>query len=221
MTYLPLDGLDLAALMCSRVCHDMINPVGALINGLEVLEGDSDAEMRAVALELVKKSAAAASAKLQFCRLAYGSAGSAGAVIDLGEAEKVARGLLSDERTRLDWTADRVLMPKNKVKLILNLCVVGAAAIPRGGSVCVVADSSADRIAVIAAGHNANLADKQRDYLAGIGDPATVDARGIQALYTGLLAKAAGMLLNVMQSEARVTIEAEPLALATIAEAAA
>jgi histidine phosphotransferase ChpT len=221
MTELSLDGLDLAALLCSRVCHDIINPVGALINGLEVLDGDADAEMRAVALDLIRKSAAAASARLQFCRLAYGAAGSAGAVIDLGEAEKVARALFADERTKLDWTAERVLMPKNRVKLILNLCVVGAAAIPRGGLVSVTADAPGDRIAVCAEGRNACLSAQQLLSLAATGDAATIDSRAIQAHHAGLLAKAAGMRLDVTQADSRVTIEAFPVAVPVDIETAA
>ncbi len=221
MADLPLDGIDLAALVCSRVCHDMINPVGALINALEVLDGDPDAEMRAIALDLIKKSAEAASAKLQFCRLAYGAAGSAAAMIDLGEAEKVARGLFCDERTKLDWTPERALMPKNRVKLILNLCVVGAAAIPRGGLVSVSADVAGDRIAVSAEGRNANLSAQQQEHLAGRGDPATVDSRAIQAHYTGLLAKAAGMSLDIVQADARVTIHAIPVTVPAAIETAA
>ncbi len=88
-----LGALDLAALLCSRVCHDLISPVGAIVNGLEVLEEDKDEETKTFALDLIKKSAQQASAKLQFCRLAFGAAGSAGAQIELGDAEKVARGL--------------------------------------------------------------------------------------------------------------------------------
>src|SRR5450631_2975167 len=119
MTVFALDPMDLAALLCSRVCHDIISPVGAIVNGLEVLEEEKDAEMRGFALELIKKSAETASARLQFCRLAFGAAGSAGASIDTGDAEKVARGLFADQRTQLEWHAARLLMPKNKVKLIL------------------------------------------------------------------------------------------------------
>src|SRR5438067_13821800 len=93
---LALEPLDLAALLCSRVRHDVISPVGAIVNGLEVLEDEQDADMRTFALELIKKSARTASARLQFCRLAFGAAGSAGAAIDTGDAEQVARGLLVD-----------------------------------------------------------------------------------------------------------------------------
>src|SRR3712207_9450321 len=92
MATISLDSLDLAALLCSRVCHDVISPVGAIVNGLEVLEDDSDASMREFALDLIQKSARQASARLQFARLAFGAAGVAGASLDLGEAAQVARG---------------------------------------------------------------------------------------------------------------------------------
>src|SRR6185503_9133328 len=104
-----LEGLDLAALLCSRVCHDLISPVGAIMNGLEVMEDDKDEETTKFAMDLIKKSARTASAKLQFCRLAFGAAGSAGAQIDTGDAEKVARGLLEDEKTKVAWNLPRAL----------------------------------------------------------------------------------------------------------------
>ena len=91
MSIFALDPLDLAALLCSRVCHDVISPVGAIVNGLEVLEDESDPEMRNFALELIKKSANTASARLQFCRLAFGAAGSAGASIDTEVRDFMAR----------------------------------------------------------------------------------------------------------------------------------
>jgi len=133
MTILALDPMDLAALLCSRVCHDVISPVGAIVNGLEVLEDETDPSMREVAMELIKKSANSASAKLQFCRLAFGAAGSVGATIDTGDAESVARGLLATEKTTLAWSGARQFLAKNKVKLLLNLCLIAAATIPRGG----------------------------------------------------------------------------------------
>ena len=89
-----LEALDLAALLCSRVCHDLISPVGAIVNGLEVMEEDKSEETKAFALDLIKSSVKKASARLQFCRLAFGAAGSAGAQIDLGDAETY-RGVFS------------------------------------------------------------------------------------------------------------------------------
>src|ERR1700694_1774957 len=110
-----IGALDLAALLCSRVCHDLISPVGAIVNGLEVMDEDKDEETTGFALDLIKKSEKQASAKLQFCRIAFGAAGSAGAQIDLGDAEKVARRLLSNDRTTIAWNLPRELLPKNRV----------------------------------------------------------------------------------------------------------
>src|ERR1700675_2222441 len=107
-TAVALDALDLAALLCSRVCHDLISPTGAIVNGLEVLEEkESDQETRNFALDLIKKSAKTASARLQFCRLAFGAAGSAGAQIDLGDAQNMARGHIECGKTTIAWNLPR------------------------------------------------------------------------------------------------------------------
>ena len=106
MATVSLDALDLAALLCSRVCHDVISPVGAIVNGLEVLEDEKDASMRDIALDLIRKSAGQASARLQFCRLAFGAAGSAGASIDLADAEGVVRASFVGPPSATDlWAA--------------------------------------------------------------------------------------------------------------------
>src|SRR3979411_251880 len=127
-----LDALDLAGLLCSRVCHDLITPAGAIVNGLEGLEDKaSDEETKTFALDLIKKSAKTASARLQFCRLAFGAAGSAGAQIDLGDAQAMARGHLEDAKTTITWNLPRVLLPKNRVKLLLNMMVIPHQTKPR------------------------------------------------------------------------------------------
>ncbi len=110
MAAVVLEGLDLAALLCSRVCHDLISPVGAIVNGLEVLEEEKDESTKQFALDLIKKSSRTASAKLQFCRIAFGAAGSAGAQIDTGDAESISRGFFEDDKTNLTWNLPRVLM---------------------------------------------------------------------------------------------------------------
>ena len=127
------DALELAALLCSRVCHDLISPVGAIVNGLEVLDDNPKPEDREFALDLIRKSAKTASARLQFCRLAFGAAGSSGAQIDLGDAQTMARGHLEDNKTSIAWNLPRVLLPKNRVKLLLNMMVIAQQTIPRGG----------------------------------------------------------------------------------------
>lgn len=221
MTVFALDPLDLAALLCSRVCHDVISTVGAIINGLEVLDEEKDTEMRGFALELIKKSAEQASARLQFCRLAFGAAGSAGASIDTGDAEKVARGLFGGERTQLEWNVPPLLLPKNKVKLILNLCLIASAAIPRGGIIAVTLTGSDEtgRITVAAKGTNAKIAGQLPGLLNGTPDQPPSGPQDIQAYYAGLVAKAANMALMVDVDTDRVSIEAEPLPVAAIAEA--
>ena len=214
MTQFALDALDLAALLCSRVCHDVISPVGAIVNGLEVLEEDNDADTRTFALDLIKKSAATASAKLQFCRLAFGAAGSAGASIDTGDAESVTRGLFGDEKTKLEWSAPRVLMPKNKVKLILNLCVIASGTIPRGGVVSVSTSGSSEEPEILLQARGPNP--RVNHALAGLldGTPAgdSVDAHAIQPYFTGLVARQIGYTVAIGAEGDTVTIVARPAA---------
>ncbi len=214
MTKFALDSLDLAALLASRVCHDVISPVGAIVNGLEVLEEEKDAEMRGHALALIKSSAAEASARLQFCRLAFGAAGSKGSSIDTGDAEHVTRQFLADERTRIEWSVPRVLMAKNKVKLLLNLCLIADAAIPRGGVISVSAKGEDDSVSfqIEAKGANARLAAGLASLLSGEPDEGAVDARSIQAYYTGLIARACGLAIALDLSGDMVSIDAKPVA---------
>jgi histidine phosphotransferase ChpT len=190
-----LEGLDLAALLCSRVCHDLISPVGAIANGLEVMEEGKDEETSKFAMDLIKKSAKTASAKLQFCRIAFGAAGSAGAQIDTGDAEKVSRGLMEDEKTKIAWNLPRVLLAKNRVKLLLNMMLLAAQAIPRGGQITVDPIGSGDTVGfrISVAGTNAKVPQAIPGLLAGGSADHPVDAHAIQPFYTGLLAKTCGL----------------------------
>ena len=209
MSLVSLDPLDLAALLCSRVCHDVISPVGAIVNGLEVLDDEKDEDMRVFALDLIKRSANTASARLQFCRLAFGAAGSAGASIDTGDAEKVVRGLMEDDKTKIIWNVPRVLMPKNKVKLALNLCLIAQAAVPRGGAIHVtITGEEGTTMQVEAKGPNAKLAHHVPDLVAGAPENGSVDAHGIQPFYTGLVARECGMAITIDVKPDQVTIAA-------------
>ncbi|MFT0891177.1 histidine phosphotransferase ChpT [Pseudochelatococcus sp. G4_1912] len=214
MTSVSLDALDLAALLCSRVCHDVISPVGAIVNGLEVLEDEDDVSMKEFALDLIKKSARQASARLQFARLAFGAAGSAGAEIDLGDAEQVAKGFIHDDKLSLGWNAERRLLPKNKVKLLLNLILVATNAIPRGGRITVSVDYGASHaetsIHVEAQGPQARIPVNAQELVAGRSASGDVDAHGIQAFYTGLVAQAAGLVVDFTIDGDIVTINAVP-----------
>jgi histidine phosphotransferase ChpT len=213
MTAVNLEALDLAALLCSRVCHDVISPVGAIVNGLEVLEDEKDESMRGFAQDLIKKSARQASARLQFARLAFGAAGSAGASIDTGDAEQVARGFIQDDRTNLTWDAPRVLLPKNQVKLLLNILLIAATAVPRGGEIAVVLRVEGDQgtFKVTSKGPHARIPAAVPGLLKGEPDSGTVDAHGIQPFYTGLIARAAKMDVSLAIEGDTVTINAVPM----------
>jgi histidine phosphotransferase ChpT len=203
-------ALDLAALLCSRVCHDLISSVGAIVNGIEVLDEDKDEETKTFALDLIKKSAHQASAKLQFCRLAFGAAGSAGAQIDLGDAEKVARGLLEDNKTTLVWNLPRQLLAKNRVKLVLNMLMIAAGAVSRGGTLTVDligAGEGSSGFVVTAAAPNARLNPVTIELLTG-NSAHPVDAHAIQPFYAGILARDCGLTLSASGDPGTVVLTA-------------
>ena len=204
-----LDALDLAALLCSRVCHDLISPVGAIINGLEVLDEEKDEATKTFARDLIRKSARVASARLQFCRLAFGAAGSAGAQIDIGDAEGLARGFLEDEKTKLSWNLPRALLPKNRVKLLLNMLIIAGQAIPRGGSLTVdpLGEGESMTFRITAAGLNARIPQHMSHLLAGSPE-GPVDAHAIQPFYTGLLARNCGLAVTLAAEGEAIVVAA-------------
>jgi histidine phosphotransferase ChpT len=205
-----LEALDLAALLCSRVCHDIISPVGAIINGLEVLDEDNSEEMRNFAFDLIRRSAGQASAKLQFARLAFGAAGSVGAEIDIGDAEKVATGYMAGEKAEFSFEAPRVLMAKNRVKLLLNLILLATAAVPRGGSVKVKVEGPADAplFTLRASGPSARVPPAFEKLVPGQIEGIPVDAQSVQPYYAGALARACGMEVEARLDGADVVITA-------------
>ena len=207
MAAVVLEGLDLAALLCSRVCHDLISPVGAIVNGFEVLEEEKDESTKQFALDLIKKSSRTASAKLQFCRIAFGAAGSAGSQIDTGDAETISRGFFEDDKTKLTWNLPRVLLGKNRVKLLLNMLLLAGQTIPRGGTLTVNPIGSGDTMGftIRAAGTNAKVSPAVLPLLKGeTTEP--VDAHKIQPFYAGLLARDCGLTINMAAEPDAVTV---------------
>jgi histidine phosphotransferase ChpT len=203
------DALELAALLCSRVCHDLISPVGAIVNGLEVLDDSPKQEDRDFALDLIRKSARTASARLQFCRLAFGAAGSAGAQIDLGDAQNMARGHLEDEKTKIAWNLPRILLPKNRVKLLLNMMVIAQQTIPRGGVLTIdpVGEGDAISFRVTAAGLNARAPQNIIELLSGA-HAGAIESHAVQPYYTRLLAQACGLSVALAAEGDNVVVTA-------------
>jgi len=205
-----LSDLELSALLCSRVCHDVISPVGAIANGLEVLDEETDEEMRECALDLVRKSAAQAAAKLQFARIAFGAAGSSGAMIDLGEMEEITGGFIDASKVKLDWHAPRDTRPKDEVKLLLNMILIALAGMPRGGTLTVLVDENG--MAVSGTGEGTREPEGMADLIAGRAEPGRVEPRQVQAYYAGRLAEAAGRELALVADSGQVAVTARPLA---------
>ncbi len=206
---LRLSDLDLAALLCSRVCHDIISPVGAIANGLELMDDpETDSDMKKTALDMVRTSAKAATAKLKFCRIAFGASGSAGAHIDLGEAGDIAKLFFNEEKKiTLNWQAPRENRPKQEVKLLLNMLLLAMAGIPRGGTVSVTTEGRS--LNVKAQGERAKLPLPAADLLQGEIPIETIDARLVQPYYTRMLAEATGHELSmVMDGDTGVVVSA-------------
>lgn len=203
-----LSAADLAALLCSRVCHDIISPVGAINNGLELLdEGGADQD----AMNLIRASARNASARLQFARIAFGAAGSAGMLIDTGDAESVAQSFMRGEKPDLIWNGARALLPKNKVKLLLNLILIANAAIPRGGKIVVSLEGleTHPKFKLASSGPMLRVPAKFLELHSGGKPEEPIDAHSVQPYYTLLLAKEAGMSISVHANAEEVVFSAE------------
>ncbi|MDR6816817.1 histidine phosphotransferase ChpT [Neorhizobium sp. 2083] len=212
---LTLAGPDLAALLCSRVCHDVISPVGAINNGLELLdEGAADSD----ALDLIRTSALNASVRLKFARLAFGASGSVGASIDTGEAEKAAKDFaVAEKKTEVTWNGPRAIIAKNRVKLLLNLFLVAYAGIPRGGSIDVTLENPEydAKFILTIKGRMMRVPAKFVEIASGtLEEP--IDAHSIQPYYTVLLAEESGMELRHVVSEDKIVFIAETVAAETI-----
>ncbi len=194
-----MNEIEFAALLVSRVCHDLVSPVGAVVNGLEVLEDERDAAMRADALKLVISSAEQAAARLQFARIAFGAAGSAGAELDLTEVGRIVGGLLQGGKVSVDWQAAQVNWPKDWAKLLMNATLLAADSLPRGGQVKVETsqDAAAPGFTVRATGQNARVLEEVEKAVRG--EPVSpMDGRSIQPFLAHKLARTlnAGLSLN-------------------------
>lgn len=206
-----LSGPDLAAMLCSKVCHDLISPVGAIGNGLEVLGDPDQADMADFAQELINNSAKQARAKLEFARLAFGASSTQGTEIDTRDAEKVAHGYMEGEKADLDWRIEPVLLPKNKVKLLLNMLLIAGSAVPRGGNVVVSLDEAAPEqqgFKIRATGPKTFIPRGNVALLDGTPEDGRVDAQVIQPFYTGLLARESGLKIRLELVDEAVEFDA-------------
>jgi histidine phosphotransferase ChpT len=208
-----VSDLDLAALISSKICHDVIGPVGAIYNGLEILDEDDDLEAKSYALDVIRNVTEQASARLQFARFAFGASGSAGAMIDLGTAEQISRGYIGNGKHKLVWRGQPGHMGKDKVKLLLNLISSAITALPRGGEIDVSMGGSLESPSFLirCKGTGAKPPQYLTEFVGGNGSPA-LDAMNIQAYYTWRLAGTAGMRIEILKDEADILLQAKPAA---------
>jgi histidine phosphotransferase ChpT len=198
--------IEFAALLVSRVCHDLVGPLGAVVNGMEVLEDERDPAMRADAIKLVTMSADQALARIQFMRIAFGAAGSAGAELDLGEIGRLVTGLLEGGKVQLTWNVPKLYWAKDWAKLLMNATLLAADCLPRGGVVTVETgpEAEAPSFHIRAEGLNARVTEDVDRALKG--EAPHVDARHVQPYLAHKLARTVGASLSLTPVEGAVEL---------------
>ena len=181
----------LSALMCARICHDLVSPIGALGTALEVLGDESNADMHADALELVKTSAGQASAKLQYLRLAFGAGGSAPGIIAMDELKRLVSNMYRREKSEIIWENAPDGLEKTQARLLLNLIMLAVQAIPRGGqlTLSIQQEEGLTVLNLCSEGLKARLDPVVVETLAGKAPEDGFDGRSIQPFYAGMIVR--------------------------------
>ena len=202
---------DLAALLCSRLCHDMLSPVGALSNGLELLAEEQDPEMRKRCIELLEQSAKISTDKLKFFRLAFGAAGGFGDAVPVEEAQDVIAALASDnKRVELNWAIEESSLPKPAVKVMLNLAQIALDALVRGGELDIGAERRDGNVEIVARATAEKIAFDEviGRALQGELSPGEITSRTAAAHMIGLLAEEHGGGLQYALSDGALVLGA-------------
>lgn len=201
--------LDLAALLCSRLCHDLLSPVGAMNNGLELLADETDPEMQKRCLDLLTDSAKSAADKLKFFRLAFGAAGGFGLAVDPADARHVIEPLVTASgRTQLDWAVPPEMLPKRAVKILLNLAFIANEALVRGGTLSIAAENrgTEQEIVISARGPKIVVDEVVRSALEGQINADQIDSRTAAAWMVRNLTVRDGGLVQLAQPDAEQMI---------------
>jgi histidine phosphotransferase ChpT len=182
--------LQILELVCSRLCHDLISPVGAVGNGLELMAEEGDAELLEDARRLVESSTHRASALLQMYRSAYGNAGNQPS-FGAGEAVKLAREAL--DSSRIEFRADLPAVadwPQGFGKLLLNAILTTVEWLPRGGVLSLTASETSGKAAfdLTTEGQQAGYSSDVARLIALDRRTVELTAHNIQPYLTGLIA---------------------------------
>jgi histidine phosphotransferase ChpT len=181
-------------LLNARLCHELISPVGAINNGVELMD-EEDADFVKDAMKLIANSAKTAGHRLNFYRFAYGSGRGA-------TGRDAVNGLFEGSKVKPDWTESATALPLEWQRLAANMVVIVAEALPRGGALTITGQSGAGNshtIVVNASGDSVNLTP---ELCAAIVDGASVDAltaRTIHAFYSARVAETLGIKLELSE----------------------
>jgi len=191
---------EFASLLCSRLCHDLLSPVGALNNGIELLADETDPEMRERCMELLAESARATANRLKFFRLAFGAAGGFGELVGAREALAAIEGLHgTDGKVRVGWMVEAEALPKTAMKVLLNLALIAGDALVRGGRLDIGADGA--EVVIRAEGPRLILDPELRNALLGEADPDMISPRAAAAWLVHILVDEQGGSVQLSQPE--------------------
>jgi len=195
----------LAALLCSRICHDLISPVGALGTGIEILNDESNADMHDDAIDLIKNSSRQANAKLEFLRDAFGAAGSAPGIIAISDIRTKTENMYAGGKATFDWQLSSDGLMKARARLLLNLIMIANGVIPRGGEIIISDAQEGDIITLKATGRRARLDTNVERALTGKAPEDGFDGRTIQPFYTGMMVRELQGQISIETSEDTIT----------------
>ena len=198
---------ELAALVCSRVCHDIAGPVSAIGAAISVFDDENATDMRDDAMELLRSGADQIRAKLEYLRVCFGAAGAHSESLSVQELQTLTTGMFAQAKPELVWKMKCALVTKPTARVLLNLIWLGIDALPRGGIVCIEVDTFEDgktHLKLSLTGKRLRFDDKFPDLLKGRIVQDNVDARSIQPFYTGLIAREAQGAVDVVLEEEKI-----------------
>lgn len=204
-----LDDINFTAFMSSKICHDLVGPVGAISNGLELLEEETDEETRAYALELIQFSATAARNRLEFARLAFGASSGMGSDIELDHAQKIARDFVEEGKHKLHWSAEPSALDKTQVRLLLTTLTIAMTSVPAGGDirVAITGDREHPAFELRCSGKGARIPQPIANMIAGA--EGEINPRSIVDYYAIRLGENCGMPLTVRKEDDHIVFSAK------------
>jgi len=201
----------LAGLLCSRICHDLISPVGALGTGIEILNDETNADMHEDAIDLIKNSSRQANAKLEFLRDAFGVASYASGIIAVSDVRQKTENMYADGKASFNWKLSSDGLSKARSRILLNLLMLANGTIPRGGEITISDEDNGKTLILSATGRRARLDPNIERALSGKAPEDGFDGRTIQPFYAGMLARELQGSVETSVSEETVTFTAKTL----------